>query len=49
MLKTTLTLAAVSLALLLSTPVSAQSLQYLGPSDGAADGAEGVLVLLRHK
>ena len=32
MLKTTLTLAAVSLGLLLSTSVSAQSLQYLGPN-----------------
>ncbi len=43
MSKTTLTLAVVSLALLLTPSVSAQSLQYLGPSDGEADGSEGVL------
>lgn len=47
MLKTTLNLAAVALALLLSTAVSAQSLQYKGPhsTDAAdsVDGGEGVL------
>ena len=47
MYKSTLTLAAVSLALLLTPSVSAQSLQYLGPhsTDAAdlVDGANGVL------
>ena len=47
MLKTTLNLAAVALALLLSTAVSAQSLQYLGPHSTApldfVDGDQGVL------
>ena len=47
MFKSTLTLAAVSLALLLSPSVSAQSLQYLGPHSGDpadhVNGENGVL------